>query len=404
MTLDQYAIVLGLGINFLTLVVLGWEIRLLRNTIRLQTTLAATDKILDMDKTLMDKPRLARVFRADKTLGKTSQKTAERAFIYSILNYFATLYILREKKYMDEDEWLPYDNYIRDVFRNYEFAQLWSEIRDAHWYYAPFERYIDSLIDKSVMHAEEKKTGGHAARTATGRRILKITEVLDTNSDVFRDAMRLYEDAFPSSEKETISNITRWLESRTRIGPNRYHILALILEQNGVSSTKGVAFFHYLADVRATFLGYLTIEEKSRHRGFGSVLFEAVKEWTERDCQAATGARPLGIFTELEKENPKDASTIERFRFWERHNVRPLRLDWRYPPLYPGNVPADMYLAICPLEKSQSTLSEAEAISVCTSIYRGVYGKGPDDPYLRKVIESIRNRGSVEAFSIASRT
>ncbi|MGD0221637.1 MAG: hypothetical protein ABSF71_04815 [Terriglobia bacterium] len=41
-----------------------------------------------------------------------------------MINYFATLFILKQKGYMDQDEWTAYENYIRSVLCEQEFQKL----------------------------------------------------------------------------------------------------------------------------------------------------------------------------------------------------------------------------------------------------------------------------------------
>jgi GNAT superfamily N-acetyltransferase len=165
---------------------------------------------------------------------------------------------------------------------------------------------------------------------------------------------------------------------------------------------KGMASFHYMAAVRSTFLGYLAVARDSRGKGFGTKLFQAVGRILRNDSLQLGKGRPLGIFCELDKEDERRPQTYERFHFWEKQDMLPLKLDWRYPPLYRGNVPALMYLAFCPMVQETQSLNNEQMVEVCRSIYATVYLRASNDQRLEEVIASFARRRFIERFRVLS--
>jgi GNAT superfamily N-acetyltransferase len=228
---------------------------------------------------------------------------------------------------------------------------------------------------------------------------IEVVEVTDPESSLYKSVVKIYEDSFPASEKEKVRSIAHWLRIGEEIYPNKYHMLALVSLKEELRAL-GFGTFHFLAKINSAFLGYLAVEKDSRNRGLGSVLFAEIEDLLTIDAQANSKKPVLGIFTELEKENPADPETTERFRFWNKQNMKPLMLDWAYPPMYKRNEPANMYLAFCPHHNSPGRLTMKQAKEVCLAIYQSVYGCPDTDARLANVISSFKGRRWVPRFTV----
>jgi GNAT superfamily N-acetyltransferase len=227
---------------------------------------------------------------------------------------------------------------------------------------------------------------------------IEIVEIIVPESSLYKSVARIYEDSFPENEKEKVQQIALRLKNRERIYPDKYHMLALKICEK--SHVLGFGSFHFLSKINAAFLGYLAIEKENRNKGLGSILFEAIEDLLGVDTKENGGRFPIGIFTELEKENPQNPKTIERFRFWNKHNMKPLKLDWEYPPMFEGNKPANMYLAFRPFPHSSARLTVKQAKEACVAIYQSVYGRPATDSGLVRVISSIKDSNWVPRFTV----
>lgn len=216
----------------------------------------------------------------------------------------------------------------------------------------------------------------------------RIIEITNPYSAEFSAAVKLYNETFPVSEKGKVSKMINWLRKGST-EDSCYHIISAVA-QGKRHQTIGFAAFHFLANIDSVFLGYLAVAKGSRRKGVGTKLLKATRIILSTESSRRGMTKPVGIFTELEKEDEGQPETYERFKFWEQQNVIPLKLDWQYPPLYRGNIPAKMYLAFCPISKRRERLSHPLMERICQSIYETVYSRPKDESLLSEVISSFK--------------
>lgn len=205
--------------------------------------------------------------------------------------------------------------------------------------------------------------------------------------DSFDSAYELYDASFPEGERETREAIAGWLRVRAAesLAPDDYHML---VARGMDRAVEGIALFHYIAEVRCGFLGYLAVAPRQQGRGLGSALFAEVCAVIERDA----GRAPWGVFSEIDPADPEDPDSLRRLAFWRRLGMHPLDLGWRYPRLHEGAAPLQMHLAFCALDGSSGALSGAEVRRAAIAIYRSVYHRPGDDSDLAAVLEFVGMR------------
>lgn len=226
---------------------------------------------------------------------------------------------------------------------------------------------------------------------------LALLEVIDPDTAAFQQAYDLYNRTFPKSEKEDRDAFRSWLEpNRRRTRADRFHLLTLA--DIATESVVGIASFYYLVPSNCGFLGYLAIHPRMRNQGLGSRLYSEVVRTIKVDARREKKSSPLGVFTELDRgpgaEMRRRSRRRSPLRFWEKHDMRPLDLVWRYPSLREGVPAAEMYLSYCPISGAEE-LEVRVVRAVVRNIFKTIYGKYPYADDLGSVLESIPGTGTV---------
>jgi len=232
---------------------------------------------------------------------------------------------------------------------------------------------------------------------------LVLQELTSDKSPRLGAVFAMYEREFPLGERESRTAVRHWLHRKARnsLYPNDYHVLVATTRDN--RRIVAFAFFHYLADINAGFLGYMAVRPEFRNRGIGSWLFGQVKQRLALDAAERGLDVPDGVFMELEVPTAMPAVDA-RLRFWRDLNTLPLQIGWRYPRLQRRSEPATMYLAFSPMRTTARRIPTQRVRKAVVSIYRSVYGKRKANADLRSVLRSIDGGGYVRPVKHQARS
>jgi len=209
---------------------------------------------------------------------------------------------------------------------------------------------------------------------------------LDTDSDQRRFATveRIFRATFPA-EAVAADRIRNLLTTgRLEFEP------LLLLAEDRRANVVGLTFTFYFSDIRFAYLQYIASDPERSARGIGGALYEALREHLrQKDA--------LGLLLDVppdEADKLKDPSRLavnrKRMRFYERYGALPVAGTlWDVEP----NPRNDGYLTMLlfdPLGR-RPRLRRADARKAVERILVVQYGYKPDQPFVRKVVESFRD-------------
>ncbi len=191
-----------------------------------------------------------------------------------------------------------------------------------------------------------------------------IIPVEAEGGDVWRDCVRIYEEAFPEWEREPERVLVM------RIGQGRYKMYAGMIE--------GRAVGFYILDIEAegqiyALFSYIAVDVRERGKGYGAEL-------TRHAFEVFSGLRGRRwMLTEAEK---RQAELYGRLGF--------LKIDVDYlVPRYDGSGSEAMSLMAVPFDRSAVSISGAELRQIVERIYRSGYKLDADDPRLEEQLAHI---------------
>lgn len=176
-----------------------------------------------------------------------------------------------------------------------------------------------------------------------------------------RDWWRIYEDSFPTAEREPPEVVLRSL--RASVG------LAFRARQGGV--TVGIATTHLLLQPPAVFLVYLAIDREQRQGGLGGTLLEYASEISARRLEQRNST-PLGLVWEV--DDP--AATVgagevlqrkRRMGFFQRHGGVELDRAYLQPPV---NGPETVPMRLMFRANGSASVRDAEIVE---GLVRAIY-------------------------------
>lgn len=201
---------------------------------------------------------------------------------------------------------------------------------------------------------------------------MEFQEVKSTDSKDFHDAMEIYTEAFPASERHSIPVISQ----RVRDGLSKLYV---------GSSNGEISFLALLWPLKGTeFILLDYIATKATHRGKGIASdFLVAQKGKLRDTKQ---------YLILEVEDPKlGDEQKKRVSFYRRHGAKELEgVRYLLPPL-DGVIPTEMILMIFPDYKSEE-INGAVVKNVIVQIYRELYERREDDTLLGTFVHDIGDR------------
>jgi GNAT superfamily N-acetyltransferase len=222
-----------------------------------------------------------------------------------------------------------------------------------------------------------------------------LLELTDTRSDIARQALALYESAFPPAERVPVEGIIDSIRQRgSASGTDGCipHFFTVVQDSRAL----GLAFYGYFRHTRLGFLYYLAVQPDLRGRGLGAWLLRKALEMLPQDAAATGGEPPRGLVWEVER--PVDASTPadrdmrqRRINFYERSGALLMKgLDFLAPPLG-ENLPAVMYhVMFLPAPGFAEDLSARPFLTdILDTILLNGYGVDKEDEYYRNALKRL---------------
>jgi GNAT superfamily N-acetyltransferase len=224
---------------------------------------------------------------------------------------------------------------------------------------------------------------------------LDIRELDRPESDLTRQALAIYEAAFPVEEREDIPDLAEAIR-RQAVAPvsaDYVHHFWAAVQRDTVC---GFARFTYFADTRLAFMAYMAIRAEARGQGLGSQLFRRVVDQVTRDAIAMGGPPALGLCWEVER--PRDAATSgernlreRRIRFYLRLGAQLIgQVDFQAPPLRPG-LPAIPYHLMFQASSPATALTRPLLVAVIETVLGHGYGLEHSAPFIQRALASLQD-------------
>lgn len=204
---------------------------------------------------------------------------------------------------------------------------------------------------------------------------MEFKELSTIDSKEFREAMEIYTEAFPASERHSIPVISQ----RVRDGLSKVYV---------ASSDGEIVFLALLWPLKTTefiLLDYMATKATHRGKGIASTFLTQLRE------KLRNANNYLIIEVENSKFGDKQEEKEKRITFYKRHGAKELEgIRYLLPPL-DGTIPTEMILMIFP-EFKGGEISGAAVKKVIVQIYRELYERPEDDALLSTFVHDIGDR------------
>jgi GNAT superfamily N-acetyltransferase len=203
---------------------------------------------------------------------------------------------------------------------------------------------------------------------------ISFTTNSGTASEDFRAAMEIYMASFPPGERHPLGVI------EARMNNGSY----LLYTGRQGQEVVFMALTWQLKDTDFLLLDYMATRADCRGRNIGGSFLQ----WMKQQLQAT------GKYFILEAEDPgfgeNGDERSRRIKFYRRNGARLIEgLRYILPPLQ-GDTPTDMQLLIFP--EYGDNIDAALVIELVILIYRELYGRPANDPYLHAVLTNPAGR------------
>jgi len=218
-----------------------------------------------------------------------------------------------------------------------------------------------------------------------------IREMTDLDTPLGREALAIYEQAFPESERDSVEHIAAALKN---VDPETAvsHFRALVDEG-------AVVGFTYFSSYKEYYLGYLkfiAVRAELRGKRYGPILLKDALRQLRADGRRATGWPYLGLVLEVERpetaENEEDRALRERrIRFYQRNSAVMIEnLDYVAPPVAPGQPSLPFHLMVLRAVPKYGMQRWLRPTAIAALLVEG-YGEDPDSWFVRHALE-VRER------------
>jgi hypothetical protein len=202
--------------------------------------------------------------------------------------------------------------------------------------------------------------------------MVKFSKIKDISHTDFTEAIRIYEESFPSNERQSIDAIKK------RIEENLYRMFIGRLKDRVIF----MALLYPLKNTDFVLLDYMVTEEKFRNKGIGTKFIKNIlKEIT-----------PNYLIFEVENPNygNNKKQREKRANFYKRLGAKEMK-DVRYilPPLS-DNIPTEMILMILP-KYGKGKMSSGLVKKLIIQMYEELYDRNENDDILNSFINDIKN-------------
>lgn len=197
--------------------------------------------------------------------------------------------------------------------------------------------------------------------------------------------IRLYQQAFPDDERQSVDEIKLCLtEGSMELDETRdEHDRILCMTITEVFRPR----HHHPPFLLAC---YTAVDQEYRGVGIGSVHRRRLADLLHSEY-----SHYLGIFTEIESTKvsglPAEVMDIRqrRKRFFLKLGLVPIDIDYYFPSTIPGAEPIAGELLWVPFEQS-STVSQDQLCSILERVYISGYGLRADDPFIARMLSQFK--------------
>jgi GNAT superfamily N-acetyltransferase len=230
-----------------------------------------------------------------------------------------------------------------------------------------------------------RRFGVHAATPAD------IRAIHDLDTPLGREALAIYEQAFPEAERDPAADIAASLaNANPAVEVAHFHAL---VEQGEVVG------FSYLSTYNQYYLGYLkfiAVRADLRGKRYGPLLLQDALQQLRADGKRATGWPYLGLVLEVERpetaDNDQDRRLRERrIQFYRRNGAVMLEgVDYVAPPVASGQPSLPFHLMVLRAVPKYGMQRWLGPRAVKALVVEG-YGEDPDSWFVRHALE-VRQR------------
>ena len=205
--------------------------------------------------------------------------------------------------------------------------------------------------------------------------LVKFQEILSVKNNYFKQAMLIYDEAFPSNEKHPIDLI------QNRITNGHSKLFVGIIDGEVVC----MSLIWNFNDLEFVLLDYMAVSSNYRNNNLGSQLFQFL----------SNRVRKLNKYMIIEVENYLFGSnTLERKRrinFYFKNGAYILE-DFNYLlPSLDGTYPTEMILMVSPKYK-EDILKGEQIKELVIRLYVDLYEKNTSDKLLNTIINRTPNK------------
>jgi len=217
---------------------------------------------------------------------------------------------------------------------------------------------------------------------------LQIEEILNPDCDKFREAVRIYLNAFPLDERMDTVGIERFIMVPKRPGHDHFWVL---LWKNEVV---GMAMFSYLAQSNLGFGYYLAVKEEHRNKGIGSWMLQQMRWQVNEDAQASGNPTAWGVCGEVERVADGTTETertlrARRISSYKRHGGICLPVDYLCRPMRKNGAEEWYTLMLFPANTLHDGLGKAQVRDIILAILLDIYEVPFDSKYVTIALNSL---------------
>ena len=217
---------------------------------------------------------------------------------------------------------------------------------------------------------------------------MTFERLLDPDDAAWRALMNVYAASFDEAQRETEAGLLSNLTTPRTPREGGHVVIAAIAP---AAACLGGIIFSYLPAIDCGYASYVFVTRGSRRHGIGTRLLAEMRRHLHDEAAQRHRPAPLGVFTEIQRERQVGARRPGTLRFWARNGVRPLAVDWEYPPLHDGDPTVPTCLAFGAYGEPATPWYPRDLERVATAIFEATYGYLPRaSATLRSIVDDLR--------------
>jgi hypothetical protein len=200
----------------------------------------------------------------------------------------------------------------------------------------------------------------------------KLSRIFNAEDSRMKEVMNLYTNSFPENERQLDETIFHRLTSAI----NEIYVL-----ENSMKEIIGMAMIFPIKETDFTLLDYFAIQENKRDLGYGSMLFQQIKQLVFQQN------RKMVLEVEKPLDNNSSNEQIRRIEFYKKNGAILLKNVPYALPSIDGKSPVEMLLLIC-VEQSE-LVNRQKIADLIYKLYQQVYQKESNDELLTSLLKNL---------------